>query len=270
MLRIFQCLRKIRTKICKWCRQYERKNHRLYNVVNCRAYHILLSALDHQVYHQLALAFDVPARHWNVTVFRFKIRQIWLGSANNKFKMSQHVYAHVSQQLRFLENLYQPTAREIQKFVRVVNERGWDCAYLWESVTEKPWQPELWRLNIVLDTYTPIKRRQFHKVCFDDNESKQILFNFFLFDFQHYILSQPHMEQIVNWFMQGGDLSHLLHNDSVEMFVGSTYDSIIVALNQNFATINLYKLPISNTKKECMSAADGTAQRKYINATRRS
>lgn len=244
MLRILNRLFFLRQKVYSWCQKYQRKNRKLHNVVNCRAYYILLNALDHQLYSQLALAFDIPQRSWNVEVFYFKIQQIWHGNAHNKFTMHPSVYAHVVQQLRFYENLYQPSAKEIKKFQRFCDERGFTCEFWWTRITKKLWQPEAWRYSLVTDTYSPPSRCHFnnlHSIHLLDPH-KQLLIHFFLFDFEHYIVSHKNVTFLIDWVQGNRSLEQLsflhplFHNLVAEN--SSNLSDLVSAMNKMFLKKN--------------------------------
>ena len=187
MLRVLKRLSVLRNTVLSWCKKYERDNRTLFNVVNCRAYYILLNAVDHQIYSILSLAFDVPTRDWKFAIFEFKLRQLWYTNKQNKYRLHQNVYHHILQHLRFYEQIYQPSLKEIRKFKKISDVHGWTCAGLWRQLTNKNWKPEVWVSRVFLDDYVPPCRRHFENVVFD-NSAKIILFHFFCFDYHHYVL----------------------------------------------------------------------------------
>ena len=89
------------------------------NVVNCRAYYILLNAVDHQVYRCLQ-AFSLP--HVIGTVVFLNSNCDRCGSnQHNKYQLSQKVYHRVLQNSVWSLFMNHPSKKE--KFQRVCNEK---------------------------------------------------------------------------------------------------------------------------------------------------
>lgn len=227
----------MRQNVLKFCKQYQRHNHSVCNVVNCRAYYLLLNALDHQVYQQLCHVFKLPDRAWKSSIFENKLHLMWQGNASNRIHLSQAVYAHICKWLRKLEFMYQPSEKEIKKFQRKCTLQNWTCEFLWSSITEKEWHPLHYQCNIILDTYVPACKRCFETVSFHDFACK-LLFHFFKFDYENHLLSKKKFQDILDWIQADT-------KQPLQLF-GSKFDRVFACKNLSLALLELEQIYTDN------------------------
>ena len=195
----------MRGKIKALCVCNERGKNHVYNVVNCRAYYILLNALDNEIYCQLTCAFDLPPRQWHPEIFEFKVHQLHFCNTTNKFKLKQQVYEDVLRHLRILKHMYRPNGKEIAQFLRWCDSRRISYEDIWKRLTGKHLFINVSNYQICLDNYLPHHKKRFQNLIFHTFE-KDMLWQFFVFDYEHYILSERMIRKIMAWLLDNKSL----------------------------------------------------------------
>ena len=255
MLRLLRRLKTIRKRVLVWCKNHERDNGNLSNVVNCRAYYILLNAVDHQVYRCLQRTFPLPTRYWDSGIFEFKLRQVWFSNQYNKYQLSQKVYHHVLQNLRSLELVYEPSLKEKKKFQRICNEKDWSAVLLWTHITGKIWAPQHWTYNIHLDDYISTSRNTFRQNSFDDI-NRQGLLCFFRFDFENHLISKDNMQIILQWINNPKIIPWFI-TDAMRSIISFSSEHVTIPhMFDNGVQCYDFKIKHSLKKKQNFDAAD--------------
>ena len=242
MQRIFKQLERMRCKIHSLCMSNERGKNWVYNVVNCRAYYILLNALDNEIYCQLTYAFDLPPRHWYPEIFEFKVHQLYSCNHSNKFKLKKEVLEEVLNHLRILKHMYRPNAKEIAQFVRWCDSRQIAYEDIWKRLTGKELFINSSSCQICLDNYLPHHKKRFQNLIFHTFE-KDMLWQFFVFDYEHYILSEQMLRKIMAWLLEKKSLD--LASFQPE------FCAVLDAPDWPTCLIRLHEFYRDNNKKHC-------------------
>lgn len=171
----------------------KRKNN-LKNVVNCRAWFLLLSAVDHEIFSILQVVFDLSnQRLYDNRIYFCKLDQIFRHNRVNVLKLDADVYKKVSFKLRTFKLIPEIKSKDVQKFRRQCDKRNWTFEVLWTKMTGNTPNLESLSRSISLDGYKT--SRQCHHAMIQKLDARQELsasqwffLNFISFDYENHLI----------------------------------------------------------------------------------